>query len=122
MTVDDRRTATVRLIALSAVALGLLVVSPAGAQLGTDFDLDIRQIDFGDAEENGDRFGTAVASGDFNDDGFADLAIGTPDENIGALVDAGAVYVVYGSLFGLGLGPYQTFHQDSANMMDVAEK
>jgi hypothetical protein len=121
MTVDDRRTTTVRLIALSAVALGLLAVSPAGAQLGTDFDLDIRQIDFGDAEEIGDRFGTALASGDFNGDGFADLAIGTSDEDIGALVDAGAVYVVYGSLFGFGLGPYQTFHQDSANMMDVAE-
>ena len=32
--------------------------------------------------ENGDRFGFALASGDFNGDGFVDLAIGNPGEQI----------------------------------------
>jgi FG-GAP repeat len=38
---------------------------------------------------------------DFNDDGFADLAVGAPGEDIGAAGDAGAVNVLYGSATGL---------------------
>ena len=33
--------------------------------------------------ENGDGFGSALVSGDFNGDGFADLAIGAPGEDLG---------------------------------------
>ena len=50
---------------------------------------------FGDAA-NGERFGDAVAAGDFDGDGFGDLAIGVPREG-----DNGSVYVVLGSEFGL---------------------
>ena len=50
---------------------------------------------FGDAA-NGERFGDAVAAGDFNGDGFGDLGIGVPREG-----DNGSVYVVLGSEFGL---------------------
>jgi hypothetical protein len=43
---------------------------------------------------------------DFNGDGFADLAVGVPFENVGASEDAGAVQVIYGSRDGLkGDGP-----------------
>jgi FG-GAP repeat len=38
---------------------------------------------------------------DFNDDGFADLAVGAPLEDIGAASDAGALNVLYGSATGL---------------------
>jgi hypothetical protein len=38
---------------------------------------------------------------DFNDDGFTDLAVGAPLEDIGAAADAGAVNVLYGSASGL---------------------
>src|SRR5262245_21776501 len=48
-----------------------------------------------------DRFGFALASGDFNADGFYDLAIGVPYEDVGSVIDAGAVQVVYGSSEGL---------------------
>ena len=34
-----------------------------------------------DTAEEGDDFGGALAAGDFNGDGFADLAIGAPGEN-----------------------------------------
>jgi len=33
---------------------------------------------------------------DFNADGFADLAVGAPGEDVGAATDAGAVKVLYG--------------------------
>jgi len=43
--------------------------------------------------ETGDAFGTVVATGDFNDDGYSDLAIGAPLESVGSATDAGGVNV-----------------------------
>jgi hypothetical protein len=52
--------------------------------------------------EAGDRFGTVLASGDFDGDGFADLAVGAPDEDWTG-TDEGAVHVIYGSATGFSL-------------------
>lgn len=51
--------------------------------------------------EAGDLYGSALAVGDFNDDGRDDLAIGSPGEDIGTNDDAGSVQVLFGSAFGL---------------------
>jgi hypothetical protein len=48
-----------------------------------------------------DNFGFGLASGDFDQDGFADLAIGVPGEDIGMIGSAGAVIALYGSAAGL---------------------
>jgi hypothetical protein len=48
-----------------------------------------------------DRFGSALATGDFNRDGFSDLAIGAPKIDLGTISDAGTVSVIYGSGQGL---------------------
>ena len=51
--------------------------------------------------QNGVAFGAALASGDFNGDGFADLAVGAPFlDSIDA--DIGAEVVLYGSLYSNG--------------------
>jgi hypothetical protein len=42
-------------------------------------------------------FGSAVAAGDFDNDGFADLAVGAPFEDVGTAELAGAVSVLYSS-------------------------
>ena len=63
----------------------------------------------GDTPELGDRFGAALAAGDFDGDGYADLAIGVPGEGVPtgvgpgevARVSAGLVQVLYGSSKGL---------------------
>lgn len=47
--------------------------------------------------EEGDQFGRALAAGDFNGDGFVDLAIGVDSEDVGQISAAGAVNVLYGS-------------------------
>jgi hypothetical protein len=55
----------------------------------------------GGTPESGDRFGSALAAGDFNGDSFADLALGASGEDVGGAFDAGAVSVLYGSAGGL---------------------
>jgi hypothetical protein len=54
----------------------------------------------GDVEdecEPWDRFGLALAAGDFNQDGECDLAVGIPFEEMNGVNEAGAVAVFYGS-------------------------
>jgi FG-GAP repeat len=75
-------------------------------------------LDNGGIPENDDHFGFSVSSGDYNGDGFDDLAIGVPGEDIDLAVatignfdksinsaqlrqDVGVVQVIYGSGGGL---------------------
>jgi hypothetical protein len=51
--------------------------------------------------EDDDRFGFSLTSGDFNADGFDDLAIGAPGEAPGEDPKSGAVFLFNGSLTGL---------------------
>jgi hypothetical protein len=61
----------------------------------------------GDPQDN-EVFGGALATGDFNDDGFSDLAIGSPFAD-GAAFDEGLVDVLYGSANGLSASGSQEF-------------
>lgn len=74
----------------------------------------------GNAEAS-DRFGRALAAGDFDGDGYDDLAIGIPYEDLDTQIDAGAVNVVYGFGSGLGENP-QFWHQDSPGILGTAEE
>lgn len=60
-----------------------------------------------------DHVGQALAACDFDGDGFNDLAIGAPFEDVGAETNAGAVNVVYGAAGGLAASGSQRFTQDS---------
>jgi hypothetical protein len=75
-----------------------------------------------DTAEGGDEFGAAFGMGDFDGDGFADLAIGSRGEELAEGTEgAGAVHVLYGSAAGLlGVGSV-LFSQDTPGIEDVAE-
>ena len=55
-----------------------------------------------------DRFGSTVAAADLDNDGFTDLLVGTPYEDIGGRADSGLAQVIWGSSGGLGGGRAST--------------
>lgn len=57
----------------------------------------------GTAETN-DAFGSATAYGDFNSDGFDDLVVGAPGEDVGTDKDGGTAAILWGSANGLSGG------------------
>lgn len=70
--------------------------------------------------ETSDNFGNALASGDFDNDGYDDLAIGARGEAIGSIYAAGAVNVIFGSSSGLSQRD-QIWHQDSSGIQGGCE-
>ncbi|MFF0463934.1 hypothetical protein [Streptomyces mexicanus] len=56
-----------------------------------------------------DLFGTSLITGYFNDDDYADLAIGAPGEAVGTAFEAGRVTVLYGGPTGLTAAGAQSF-------------
>jgi hypothetical protein len=78
------------------------------------WDQDTEGISGG--SEEGDQFGYALASCDFNGDNAADLAVGVPYEDVGTTISAGSVNVLYGSHAGLSAAGNQLWHQGSAGI------
>lgn len=97
----------------AGLAAGLAAV---GSQIWTQDSAGLVEV-----AESGDRFGAALAAGDFNGDGRDDLAIGVPNEDVAGIVDAGVVQVMYGSPAGLAAASNQLWHQSVAGIPDLAE-
>jgi hypothetical protein len=100
--------------AVDAGAVQILYGSPAG--LTADGNQLLAQTLPGlGAPETGDRFGSSLASGDYDGDGHSDLAIGVPGEDVGTTPDAGRVQVVFGTDDGLNVGGSQTINGNELN-------
>ncbi|WP_369214300.1 FG-GAP-like repeat-containing protein [Streptomyces flavofungini] len=72
--------------------------------------------------EEGDEFGSAISAGDVNGDGFADVAVGVPGEDIGSTADAGSVVLLKGSRSGLTGTGAQAFDQSTTGVPGASEK
>jgi FG-GAP repeat len=94
-------------------AVNVLYGSAGGLTGGTQF--------FQGNPEQGDFFGASLAAGDFDDDGFFDLAVGVPGEDIGTTQSAGAVTVLFGSAAGITAAGAQTLFQGSGGVAGSAE-
>ena len=104
-----------------AGAVSVIYGSPAGlASAGNQLWTQNSPNVAGTAEA-GDGFGTAVGVGDFNGDGYADLAVGVPGEDVGTVADGGAVHVLLGSPQGLTATGSQLWTQDSPGVADSVQ-
>ena len=74
-----------------------------------------------DYVEADDLFGYALAVGNFDADSYQDLAVGTPHEDVGALVNAGAVQIIRGGASGLAAAGSQLFNENSAGIVGYSE-
>jgi FG-GAP repeat len=68
-----------------------------------------------------DFFAEGLTAADFDGDGFDDLAVGIPGEDVGAVMEAGAANVTYGAAGGLTATGSQLFTQDTPGIPDTAE-
>ncbi|HEX6760838.1 MAG TPA: galactose oxidase-like domain-containing protein [Propionibacteriaceae bacterium] len=62
----------------------------------------------GNTASAGDRFGSTLAAADLDNDGYTDLLVGTPYEDISGQADSGLAQVIWGSSGGLGEGRAST--------------
>jgi len=109
------------MVVVSVAVPGWTQLSHVGDQL-VHQDWGILWIEIDDDAEPFDYFGWAVVTGHFNDDEYLDLAIGIPYEDVGEVVNAGAVQVLYGSSSGISVANDQFIHQDLSWMSGVVEE
>ena len=74
------------------------------------------------ASESGDAFGGALALGDTNGDGYRDLVIGAPGEDVDTSADAGAVTILRGSASGITVTGAKSLTQNSTGIPGSVEK
>jgi hypothetical protein len=90
-------------------------LTATGTQLWTQ---DVEGIE--DEAEARDHFGWSFAAADYNGDGYTDLAVGAPFEDVAGADRAGSVNVIYGSPRGLAAAGNQFWTQETPDIADDA--
>ena len=106
---------------VDAGAVHAIYGSAAGLTTAGSQYWDQNSAGVADAVEARDRFGSVLAAGSFNNDAFAELAVGVPDEDVGPSADAGVVHVLVGAAAGLTAAGSQYWQQNSAGIADAVE-
>ncbi|WP_309059289.1 FG-GAP-like repeat-containing protein [Streptomyces sp.] len=88
----------------AAGAVTILYGSPDGAGASRIQSLTQNSAGVPGAAEKDDQFGSHTAPGDFNGDGYADLAVGAPGEDAGSDTNGGTVVILWGGSGGLSGG------------------
>ena len=66
-------------------------------------------------------FSRGLRVGDFDGDGNDDLAVSSPNEDVGAVVDGGVVFAIYGGSNSLDPSSGVTFHQATTSVAGTLE-
>jgi len=92
----------------AAGAFHVLYGSSTGLTATLNQFFDQAGVVFPDEPEAADLFGSAFAAGDFDGDGYQDLAVGAPgeDNEMSGATDPGAVWMVFGSSAGLSVSDF----------------
>jgi hypothetical protein len=100
-----------------------LELSPTRSSLSVSTSQAYSQDSTGisDSAEASDLFGQAIAVADFDNDGYDDVVVGIPGEDVGTVVDAGAIEYIAGSSTGLTTSGQRYIHQDSTGATGTAE-
>lgn len=69
----------------------------------------------------GDNFGHALATGDFDNDGFDELAIGVPYDDVGTKLNAGSVQVLRGGSNGLRTAGDKIWHRATSGIRGATD-
>ena len=94
-----------------AGAVSVLYGSAVG--LGAVSNQHWTQLDWGSFDEAGDNLGRSLAAGDFDGDGFDDLALGVPFEDDNTVEEVGIVHILYGTAAGLDAARHQQWWRDN---------
>lgn len=76
---------------------------------------DVTDVDPVAPEDGDNGLGYAVAAGDFNDDGYSDVAVSAPFKSVNGQSGAGTVYVYFGGPDGVRETPDVTIEGNAAN-------
>ncbi|MEV6754820.1 VCBS repeat-containing protein [Streptomyces sp. NPDC051214] len=74
-----------------------------------------------DLNDRGDQFGYSLSAGDVTGDGYPDIAVGVPGEDVDSAGDTGAVVLLKGGANGLTGTGAQAFNQSTAAVPGVSE-
>ncbi|MEV0317106.1 FG-GAP-like repeat-containing protein [Streptomyces sp. NPDC050658] len=74
-----------------------------------------------DLNDYGDQFGYSISAGDVTGDGYPDIAVGVPGEDLGDAGDTGAIVLLKGGATGLTGTGAQAFNQSTAGVPGVSE-
>jgi hypothetical protein len=92
-------------IALACSVVGLLVIAPLGTKA--------QEVESGSCASR--------VAGDFDVDGFDDLAVGVPGQDVDGANSAGGVHIIYGTASGLSGSSDDFITQDSGSVLDRSE-
>jgi hypothetical protein len=108
---------------VAAGAVWRFEVSPTRSSLAVVTSQSITQATPGvsDDPEALDWFGRALAVADFDGDGYDDVVVGIPGEDVGTALGAGAVQYLRGASTGLSGADAIFFTQDSVGVLETAE-
>ena len=111
------RNSSCRRYSVFVYLLAIVFAPEVRAQLVPDFNqfFSQEQEDITGGSERGNSFGSSIGAGDFDHDGFADIAVGLPGE------DGGSVIVIYGSVDLLTSVGNQRFRQGQDGLPDDSE-